>query len=137
MALTQSMTGRGGSATIGGTVIPITKWSAKTSRNLADATDSSGYDPVTGQTWMSQAQGVVGMEVTIEGNYDLATTSTNVTSKIKTDGPFAVVLKVNPTTVYASGNFDFTDVETTLEVPGSTMVTWSVTAKSSGVITLP
>lgn len=134
---TQSMTGRGGSATVNSVVIPITKWSAKTNRNLADATDSANYDPTTGQTWTDAASGVVSMELTIEGNYDLATTSANITSKIKTDGPFPVILHVNPDTVYATGNFYFSDIETSLEVPGGTMVSWSASAKNSGIVTLP
>lgn len=137
MAVTQSKTGRSGSATVGGVVIPITKWSVKSNRNLADATDSGNYDPVSGQTFSSQANGVVGIEITIEGNYDAATTATNITAKIKLDGPFAVVLKIDPTTTYASGNFDFSDVECNLEVPGGTMVAWTATGKSNGVITFP
>lgn len=134
---TQSMTGRAGTATVNGVVIPITKWSAKANRNLADATDSANYDVATGQTWTDAASGVVSMELTLEGNYDLATTSAQITSKIKTDGPFPVVLMVNRSTTYATGNFYFSDVETNVEVPGGTMINWSASCKNSGIITLP
>lgn len=134
---TQSMTGRGGTATVNGVVIPITKWSSKANRNLADATDSANYDVATGQTWTDMASGVVSLELTLEGNYDLATTSAQITSKIKTDGPFPVVLQVNRTTTYLTGNFYFSDVETSLEVPGGTMVSWTANAKNSGIVTLP
>lgn len=135
MAATQGLTGRGGNITVATVVIPITKWTLKNTSELSDATDSGNYDPASGQTFNSQYKGTVGAEVTLEGNYDLGTTSANISARLKQDGPFPIVLKLNAATTYASANFDLSDVEVSLEVPGATNVTWSATAKSNGIIT--
>jgi hypothetical protein len=137
MAATQSITGRGGSAKVNGVTIGITRWTGRLRKEFADATDSNNYDAATGQTWTSQAPGVLGMDGTVEGNYDLAgTTDANFTQKFKTDGPYATVLNLSPTVSHSSFNADFSDVEYSVSVPGSTMVTFTANFKSNGIITL-
>lgn len=137
MATTQSKTGRAGNITIAGTVIPITKWTATTTKELADSTDSNNYDNASGQLWKAQVPGAISQEVSIEFNYDLATTSTNVTNRIKNDSTIAVVLKIDAATTYCSGSYDMSEVETNLEVPGATMVTGSAKLMSNGIVTFP
>lgn len=133
----QKTTGRSGSATIRGQVISITKWEAKSSKNLADATASDNYDSTSGQLWQSQAVGAIGMEVTIEGNFDLAgTTDAQFVQWLKMDPPADVLLYITPTVRYCEGLFDMSDVSVSLSVPGGTMVTYSATLKSNGAITL-
>jgi hypothetical protein len=132
----QKTTGRGGSLTLKGNVITITSWTAKGSKELADSTDSANYDPNSGQLWKSQQPGALAMEVSVEGNFDLSSTSANIIQLLKTDPPVDVILNITPTVKYCEANFDLSDVETKLSVPGGTMVTFSANLKSNGVVTL-
>jgi hypothetical protein len=133
---TQSKTGRSGSVTVASVVIPITKWSLKGTKDLADSTDSGNYDPPSGQTYKSQQPGVIGLEGTIEGNWDAATTSSGIIAKLKADPPLPCVFKIDASTNYASGNFDLSDVETSVEVPGATMIKFTANVKSNGIFVL-
>ncbi len=136
MAATQSATGRFGRATVLGVEIGITKWTGKMRKEFADATDSNNYDSATAQVWTSQDPGVVGADGTIEGYYDLGgTTDANFTQKFKSDGPYATILYLSRTTVWASWNMDYTDVEFAVMVPGATMITFTANWKSNGTPT--
>lgn len=137
MAATQSKTGREGNITVATVVIPITKWSLKITKNLADSTDSGDHDGATGQTWQSQRHGTIFGEGTIEGHWDAATTSSGIVSKMTADAALAIVLKIDATTTYASGNFDLSDVDLSVEVPGATMIHFTASIKSHGALTLP
>ena len=139
MAATQSATGRRGRATIQGVECGITKWTGKMRKEFADATDSNNYDTLTTQTWTSQDPGVVGCDATVEGYYDFSgVTDTNFIQTFKTDGPYAMVLYYNRSVVYASWLWDFSDVEISVSVPGSTMITFTANAKSNGApVSLP
>lgn len=138
MALTQSATGRLGNASVNGVAIGITGWNCTIHKEFADATDSNNYDASTGQLWGSQAPGVLGADATIEGNFDLAgSTDTNFLQKFKSDGPYAMILKITPTITYISGNWDFSDVQTTVSVPGATMINFTANAKSNNIMTIP
>lgn len=133
---TQSFTGRQGTATVGNNVIPITKWTAKITRAYADSTDSSTYDSTTGQVWESQAPGTVVAEGTLEGNFDLATTSQDVIQLFKADGPYTVLFALTRSVNFMTGSFNFMDCEVTITIPGATMCTWSCNFKSTSIITL-
>lgn len=136
MAATQSRTGRWGEATVNSVLINITKWTAKPRKEFADSTDSGGYDAVTKQVFTSQAPGVTGLDGTIEGNYDFGgTTDANFTQLFYTDGPYAVILAFSTTLNFATFSADFSDVEYTVMVPGSTMITFTTNFKSNGKIT--
>ncbi len=133
MAATQSATGRYGRATVLGVEIGITGWTAKPSKAFADATDSNNYDTVTTQVWRSQDPGDVGFDGTITGNFDLAgTTDANFIQKFKSDGPYATALYQTRTVLFLSGNFDYTDVDITVTVPGATMMTFTANWKLNG-----
>lgn len=137
MAASQSITGRAGNAQIASTTINITKWDATIERALADATDSGDFDSVTGQTYQSQAEGVVGINGTLEGNYDLAgSTDSLITQKFLTDGPYSLLLGITSAVKWASFNADFENATFSLSVPGATMVTFRTSFKSNGKPTL-
>jgi hypothetical protein len=127
--------GRSGSITVNSVNIPITKWTAKLSKELADSTDSSNYDVASGQTYKAQVPGVISIEATVEGNFDSAA-STGVINKLKSDPMLPVVLKLDATTTFCSGSFDLSDAEVSVEVPGATMVSFTATVKSNGVFIL-
>lgn len=135
MPQTSSKTGRGGYLTLDGTAIPITKWTATTTKELADSTDSNDYDSGSGQIWKSQKPGVISQEVSIEFNYDTVTTPTGITAKIKADPTVAGVLKIDRSTTYCSASYDMSEIETNVEVPGATMITGTAKLMSNGVVT--
>lgn len=122
--------------TLAGNIVPITKWTAKITRNYADSTDSSTYDPATGQVWETQAPGSVFFEGSMEGNFDLATTSADIIALFKTDGPYAVVLGLTRSVNLLSGNVNLQDADVTIEIPGATMCTWTCSYHSDGIPTL-
>lgn len=138
MAVTSSFTGRQGTVSVAGTFLPITKWTAKITKEFADATDSNTFDVATDQVWKYQDPGCIGIEGTIEGNFDLSTTDAQVVQAMKQDGPFPVTLGLTRSTNFMVNSYvDFTDVELTVDVPGATMVTFSLSWKSHGIPTLP
>lgn len=136
MAATAGKTGKAGNITIGGNVIPITKWSGKLEIDFADSTDSGNY--ASPNLPKSQLPGAYQVTGSIEAFYDANTTSVNITSNIKnpTGGPYALVLKFDASTTWFSGNVDFSDVDFTVQVPGATMVTFTANFKSNGSFTL-
>jgi|SRR6185312_8013700 len=138
MSATQAKSGRAGNITIGGNVVPITKWNAKLNVAFADSTDSGNYSSGTGNLYKSQLPGDQQVEGSIEGFYDTATTSTNITSNIKNpaSGPFPVVLKFDASTTWFSGNVDFSDVDFTVQVPGATVINYTANFKSNNSYTL-
>lgn len=128
-------TGKGGSATIDGNSIAFTKWTESVAREMATATDSSSYNVATDTLHTSRSPGEEGSEIKVEGNFDLAVTGTQILSKLRTTAAVPCVLKLDATTTYCSGNYWLSDVETSLEVPGSTMITFSATLMSEGIVT--
>jgi hypothetical protein len=138
VAQTQGKTGKAGSITISGNVIPITRANPKVSMEFADSTDSGNYDPTSGNLYKSQLAGDTQIVLAIEGYWDAATTSTNITGKIQNPaaGPYPLVVKLDGSTTYCSGNFDLTDVDLQVEIPGATMISFTATARSNGKYTL-
>jgi hypothetical protein len=137
MAATQSQTGRFGYGTISGVAIGITSWTGTLNKPLADATDSNNYDAATQQTYQSQAYGVIGIDGSLEGNYDLGgSTDAQFTQKFKTDGPYPVVLGFTRTSLFMAANVDFSDIQYKVSVPGSTMISFTANFKSNGIPTL-
>lgn len=138
MAATQSFTGRFGTASVSNTPVGITGWTARLHKDLADATDSNNYDASTNQTFQSQAYGVIGIDGSLTGNVDLGgSTDSLFIQKFLTDGPYPLTLSFTRSVVFASMNADFSDVDFSLSVPGSTMVTFTANFKSNQKPTLP
>jgi hypothetical protein len=138
MAATQGKTGKAGALTISSNVVPITSAKPKVSVEFADSTDSGNYDVATGNIYKAQLAGETSIELSIEGYWDAATTSTNITAKIQSpgSGPWPMVVKLDGSTTLCSGNFDLSDVEFSVQVPGATMISFTATAKSNGKYTL-
>lgn len=129
-----AISGRAGNATVNGTTLSITKWTANFQKSLSDSTDSSTWDGT--HLFQSQVPGVLGCNGTIEGYWDQAGTTTTVLMNILTnDAHIPLVLKYDATHTAMSGNFDLENVEMTLEVPGATTVKFSAGFKSNGSFT--
>lgn len=137
MAVTQSKTGRFGTATVNGVVCNITEWSGKVHKEFAVSTDSGNYDAATQQLWRSRAPGEVWVEATIKGNYDFGgSTDANFTQLYKGDGPYAVVLALTRSVNWASFNADFDEVNFSVTVNGAAMITFETNCVSNGTPTL-
>lgn len=137
MSVTQSKTGRYGTATVNGVVVNITDWSCKVHKEFAIATDSGNYDATTQQLYRSRAPGEVWLEGSIKGNYDFGgTTDANFTQLYKSDGPYAVILGLTRSVNFASFNADFDEVNYTVTVNGANMITFDTNFMSNGVPTL-
>lgn len=130
-----SKTGRAGYVTVNSVVIPITKWNVKGTKALADSTDSSNWDTVSNELYQAQLPGVLALEGTIEGYWDSATTGTGIIAKLKADATLPITLQYDRSTNAFSGNFDLADVDVSVTVPGSTMISFTANFKSNGVFT--
>jgi hypothetical protein len=86
MAKTQTKTGKAGSITIAGNVVPITKWSRKVSVEFADDTDSGNYDAGTGNLYKSQPPATSRSRARSRAGGTPPPRRTNVTAKIKAPG---------------------------------------------------
>ncbi len=130
-----SKTGRAGYVTVNSVAIPITKWTVKATKELADSTDSSNWDTTSSELYKSQLPGVLAIEGTLEGFLDSATTGTGLISKLKTDTPLPITFQYDRATNAFSGNFDLSDVNVNVQVPGASMITFTANFKSNGVFT--
>lgn len=135
MAKSATLTGKAGSFVFNGTTVPFKSLKPKTTREYADNTDSSNYDPTTDLIHKSQQKTTTQTEVTVEGLFDLNTTPTSLIAALYS-GADAVPCSFNlsPTRVYGHGNFDLTDFE--CEAPIDDDVKWTATLKSNGIFTL-
>jgi hypothetical protein len=134
----KGLTGKAGTITVHGNVIAITKMTDKLNVEFADSTDSSNYDPTSGNLFKAQLSGDQQMEFTIEGFYDLNSTPANLTALVQnpSGGPYPCVSELDGKNQRFNGSVDLYDVETTCEVPGAVMVSFTCTAKSNGKYTL-
>ena len=134
MALSDRLTGKASTLTWGGTTVPLTKWTPKTTRNLADATDSSDYDSGTDMVWKKQLPVTLEQELSIEGRYNTSVIPTTFTTALFSgNAAVAVVLTLKPDGVYGHGSYDISDFE--LSDPVDDMVTFTATAKLNGIFT--
>ncbi len=129
-------TGKAGTMTWNSATLAITEANHKIAKSMADATDSDGYDSGTGQLYKSQYPGDVQLTLSIKGNFDSSTVPTTIYAAMFADAVVAVVTKINSTTTVVTGNFDVSDWESTITVPGGTMVDFSCTLVSNGLYTL-
>jgi hypothetical protein len=130
-----SKTGRAGYVTVNSVVIPITKWTVKGQKELADATDSSLWDTSSAELYKAQAPGALSLEGSLEGYWDSNTTGTGIIAKLKADNPLPITFQYDRSTNAFSGNFDLSDVNVTVQVPGATMINFTANFKSNGVFT--
>jgi hypothetical protein len=131
----QKVSGRAGKFTYNSVVISIKSWKGKVTRELADSTDSSNYDPTSDMLWKAQIPSSVQVEVDIEAYYDLNSTQTSFASQIGTSaGPVAAILGLDATNVFGHGNFDLSDIEVDEEIVDEN-VSFTATMRSNGVFT--
>ena len=131
-----SITGKAGSASVGGGAITFTKWTAKANKEYAKSTDSGNYDVPSGRLCTAQLAGEENLEGTIEGNWSRAQTPALV-ARIKSDKSVAIVLNFDQSTLFASFNADLTNFDFDVTVPGAEVVPFSCSFKSNGLITYP
>lgn len=129
-----NITGKAGNVSVAGVAIKITKWTAKGKKEMAKSTDSGCYDPATKQLWTKQLPGEQNVEGTIEGHWNRTQTPSGIIAKLNADDPLPVVLKLDESTTYCSGDFDLSEVETSVEVEGAKTVDFSATIMSNGPI---
>lgn len=130
-----SKTGKAGQISVYGAQLTITKWTAKTKKEMAKSTDSSNYDVPSGQLFAAQLPGEHSIEVSVEGHWSAANTPANLTSKLQQDATGQVVLMYDRSTTYASFKADISDVEITVEIPGAKTIDFSATLMSNDKIT--
>jgi hypothetical protein len=128
------ITGKAGSFTFNGTVIPFKKWSPKVTRKLADTTDSADYDTTTDMIHESQLPVSLSQELSIEGNFNTTTTDAQIITNLYSGAAAVpVILKISPSVIFGHGNFDLSDFS--MDNPVDDTATWSATLKSNGVFT--
>lgn len=132
--MSQRLTGKASYVSIAGTKFGTKKITPKTTRKLADSTDSTDYDSGTDLLWPTQLAVMAPVELSVEGNYNLTTTPAQLIANLYSGvAAVAVVIALNATTIYGHGNFDISDFQT--DAPVDDIVTFSCTMKSNGVFT--
>lgn len=127
-------TGRAAFFSIAGTKIGMTKLSPKTTRKLADVTDSTDYDATSDLIWPAQLAVMAPIELSIEGRYNVVTTPANLINTLYTGAAaVAVILNIDASTIYGHGLFDISDFEAS--IPDDDVVTFTATFKSHSVFT--
>jgi predicted secreted protein len=134
MAVPIKLSGKAGSFVYSGTTIPFKSMKPKTTRDLADTTDSSNYDVTSDLVHKAQLPVTIQTEVSIEGNFDLNTTDASLITQLYSGGSaVACVFNLSATKIYGHGNFDISDFETS--IPVDDIVTFTATLKSNGIFT--
>lgn len=130
-----SITGKAGGCTVAGGTVVITKWSAKTKKEMKDSTDSSNYVSANNQLYAAQLPGKHNLEGTIEGHWSRANTPTAFSGRLNSDAPVALVLKIDQSTPYATFNADLSEFDLDVDVGSAEPVDFSCSFMSNGAIT--
>lgn len=132
MSTTYKLTGKAASWTFAGTAIPFTSISPSVDRGIADATDSTDYDPSTDMLWESQLPVKMAKTLDVEGRYNKNVIPSAVLSALFS-GVVAqtVTIKLDASTTFGHGYFDITNFKAS--VPVNDMVTYTCTLKLNGV----
>jgi hypothetical protein len=125
-------TGKAGNILVNAAVIPITKWTAKVTKEYANATDSTGFDASNQQLWKKQAAGSIQLEGSIEGFFDFDAGSSAVLAAVLNDFALLTVLMYDATQPYASGLMNYMDFDSGVEVEGGTTIGYTTGFKSYG-----
>ena len=128
----QGLTGKASSMTWNTHTIAITKAAPKGTKSMADSTDSSNYDSVTGQLFKAQLPGDVQITLDVEGFFDRTTTPTNLLAAFFSDTLVAATVALDGSTTLISGNFDLSDFSLDITVPGAVVVSYTATLMSNG-----
>lgn len=115
--------------------IPITKFTPKVTRKLADITDSSDYNSTNDMIYPTQIPVSTMVEGSIEGRFHKSVIPTAILAVLWTSItliPIVFGLDLAPT-VYGHGYFDISDFTT--DVPVDDVVTYTANVKSNGIFT--
>jgi hypothetical protein len=129
----KKLTGKAAYITVNGNRCEITKLKPSFKRELSKSTDSSNFNPADNQLYRDQQYGEVSLELDIEGNYDLNSTSPNLTAQLHQDLPVHIIGWLDQATKQFEGDFDLENVDTDITVPGAENVTFSTKAYSKGI----
>ena len=134
------LTGKAGTLTYANTVLTITKWSANVNKDFADSTDSSDYDSnTTHLVWKEQLASGIAIEGDIEGYWDTtANTGTNaflMSYFFSANAAADLALKLDASTVFASGNADLTNFKIEVAVNEAKTTGFTASYKSNGIWT--
>lgn len=128
-------TGKSGGLTYDGVVIPFTSWELTLKSETKQVTDTGDFDAGTGQTWEASVYGFRSAEVSIEANFDLNATSTDVVEKfLNNDDALEAVFKVDATTTFGYGDIILEEVKVTTPVDDA--IKFTATGRTSGTFTL-
>jgi len=132
MSVTNKITRKAASWTYKGATIPFTSMTPSVERTMADATDSTDYDSGSDSLWPSQLEVKVGMKFKVEGRYNTSTIPSAILTDLYTGASAAaVVIKLNPSTIFGHGNFDISNFEAKIQVDD--IVTYSCDLMSNGL----
>lgn len=113
----EKLAGKASYLSLNGTRIPIKRYVPKTTRKLADTTDSDNYDATADLLFKSQVPVMASMDLTVDGNFDLNTTPQTIIALLFSGTKAVpVVLGLDAGTLYGHGNFDIADFTTTVPV---------------------
>lgn len=127
----ERLTGKQSYIIINGTYIPITKYTPKINRKLADITDNGDYDSNTDLIYPAQLPVSATTELSVEGRFRLSLTPIAIMGILYT-GISAVPVKLGLDAghMFGSGNFDISDFQA--DVPVDDTVTFTCTLQSNG-----
>jgi hypothetical protein len=127
------LAGQGSSFNYKGTTFPITKYSVKSTKKMADTSDTSDYDQNTNLIFNTQLPCSVKTELSIEGNFSLTTSANLLASLYSSDAQVQVQLGLTAGAMYGNGLFDLSDFST--DVPSEDTVKYTASLVSYGVFT--
>jgi hypothetical protein len=135
MAITSipdKVTGKAGYILYNGTQLPIRRWNARVTRNMADCTDSSDYDSNADMVGRTQIPTSAILEASIEGCYRRSSTAGVIIANLFT-GITAVpcVLGIDQNTPFGSGTVDITDYNQ--DSPLEDVVSFTCNIRSNGL----
>ncbi len=128
------ITGKQSYFVINGFTVPITKYTPKTNRKLADITDNGDYDLNTDLMYPTQLPVNAVTECSVEGRYRKSSTPAAIIALLYS-GAYAIftTLGLDAGTLYGTGNFDISDFQ--IDVPVDDTVTFTCNIKSNGKFT--
>lgn len=128
------LTGGSQSLTLDGQVIHITTATPSATKNMANPTDTSDYDPVTKMLMVPNIPISVETSFDCEGYYRLSETPANIISLIYSADPIPLVFKLDATHQLIAGDFHMTDYSS--DHPTDDLVTFSCTLVPEGAVVI-
>lgn len=135
MADTDRLSGKASSFTFNGVPIPITKFTPKVVRGMADSTDSGDYSATQDMLCKTQIPVTYQVEASVEGRFRKSITPSAFIANAMTSAtqiPITLGLDASPT-IWGHGVCDIFNFQT--DVPVDDIVTFTCDVKSWGAFT--